>query len=359
MKPRLFIQACNVHQGGGATLLNALVKANIEANLVILQVDERMQFDEGLSSNIVIKRIPPTVWQRFRAELWLKHNLKTGDYVLCLGNLPPLFKTAAKVFVFLQNRYLLINQNLSSFSTKKRLRIYMEYWWLRFGSKNADYFIVQTPSMALALNKTNITKNRDIQIIPFYLKNNKSIKKHKKHEFTNLLENKTSKSNKDKKIFLYVATGESHKNHRRLIEAWKQLSLSNIYPNLWLTLDPIENKILCEWINKVSKKYNLNIYNWGNLESNQIDDLYSNANALIYPSLFESFGLPLIEAKMAGIDIISSELDYVRDVVEPKETFDPTSAISIARAVRRYVNHPELPIKILEPDQFIKILLNI
>jgi len=358
VKPRLYIQACNVHQGGGATLLKALLKANIESYLVILQVDERMQFDEALSSNVVIKRIPPTLWQRFRAELWLKDNIKTGDYLLCLGNLPPLFKTTAKVFVFLQNRYLIINQNLSLFSTKIRLRIYMEYWWLRFSSKNADYFIVQTPSMALALNKSNITKNKDIQILPFFFKKNNSIKQAATYEFKNLLENIKLKNNKDKKIFLYVATGESHKNHRRLIEAWKHLSLSNLYPNLWLTLDPIENSILCEWIDNISKKNNLNIYNWGKLESHQIDELYSNANALIYPSLFESFGLPLIEAKMAGIDIVSSELDYVRDIVEPKETFDPTSAISIARAVRRYINHPESPINILEPDQFIKIILN-
>jgi glycosyltransferase involved in cell wall biosynthesis len=57
---------------------------------------------------------------------------------------------------------------------------------------------------------------------------------------------------------------------------------------------------------------------------------------LIYPSLFESFGLPLLEARQAGLPIIAAELDYVRDIVEPVVSFDPESALSIARAVMRY-----------------------
>ena len=58
---------------------------------------------------------------------------------------------------------------------------------------------------------------------------------------------------------------------------------------------------------------------------------------LIHPSVFESFGLVLIEARQAGLDVIAPETDYVRDVVKPIETFDPLSQKSIARAVKRYL----------------------
>ena len=51
---------------------------------------------------------------------------------------------------------------------------------------------------------------------------------------------KFSKSGKTKLVydFIYVATGEPHKNHKRLIEAWKILGRDGIKPSLCLTIDP-------------------------------------------------------------------------------------------------------------------------
>ena len=37
----------------------------------------------------------------------------------------------------------------------------------------------------------------------------------------------------------------------------------------------------------------------------------------------------IIEAKKLGLYVISSELDYVRDIINPDQTFDPNSEISI------------------------------
>jgi len=64
--------------------------------------------------------------------------------------------------------------------------------------------------------------------------------------------------------------------------------------------------------------------------------------------------LPLIEAREANIDIIAPELDYVRDVVCPVETFDPLSPISIARAVKRYLGIPEMPIELVSASNIMQ-----
>ena len=69
--------------------------------------------------------------------------------------------------------------------------------------------------------------------------------------------------------------------------------------------------------------------------------LYGKASALIYPSTLESYGLPLLEARAAGLPILTGELDYVRDIVDPEQTFDPRSALSIARAVKRFMGAPQ------------------
>jgi glycosyltransferase involved in cell wall biosynthesis len=77
--------------------------------------------------------------------------------------------------------------------------------------------------------------------------------------------------------------------------------------------------------------------------SGQISGLYAQCGALIYPSLFESFGLPLLEARLAGVPILAAERDYVRDVITPAVSFDPESSLSIARAVMRYEGWGEEP----------------
>ena len=90
----------------------------------------------------------------------------------------------------------------------------------------------------------------------------------------------------------------------------------------------------------------------------EINDLYSVSRALIFPSLNESFGLPLLEAQYLGIPIIASELDYVREVVDPIETFNPQSANSIATAVKRFIGVAKRRKNTLAIDHFIDFLMS-
>ena len=54
-------------------------------------------------------------------------------------------------------------------------------------------------------------------------------------------------------------------------------------------------------------------------------EIYKFIDFLIFPSLNESLGLPLIEASLHEIPIIASDLEYVYDVCNPKFTFNPYS----------------------------------
>jgi glycosyltransferase involved in cell wall biosynthesis len=147
--------------------------------------------------------------------------------------------------------------------------------------------------------------------------------------------------------FLYVASGEAHKNHAALISAWCVLADEGLFPSLALTLASEAEAALVTRIAKESAGRGLRIHNLGSLPHDQLVAIYRQSGALIYPSGFESFGLPLIEARLAGIPILAPELDYVRDITDPDETFDPRSVVSIARAVRRHLQGrqqvPELP----------------
>lgn len=136
--------------------------------------------------------------------------------------------------------------------------------------------------------------------------------------------------------FVNVGSGESHKNHRRLIDAWILLTREGCHPSLVLTVDAAEFPGLYDWIEAQKRIHRLRIENMGALSQSRVAELYNYSCALIYRSTLEPFGLPLIEASNAGLAVLAGELDYVRDILNPDETFDPNSAVSIARAVKRF-----------------------
>jgi glycosyltransferase involved in cell wall biosynthesis len=106
------------------------------------------------------------------------------------------------------------------------------------------------------------------------------------------------------------------------------------------------------------QRHGLNVTNAGELPHQDILSLYQKAGAIIYPSTFESFGLPLIEARQAGLPVLASELDYVRDVLNPEQTFDPESSKSIARAVKRFMGKEEQVLPLRDVHDFIEHILN-
>ena len=71
-------------------------------------------------------------------------------------------------------------------------------------------------------------------------------------------------------------------------------------------------------------------------------DAYLNSKFLIFPSLNESFGLPLIEATNMGCYTAASSLDYVDEIISPSIKFDPFSIKDISKAILECVNNRSL-----------------
>jgi glycosyltransferase involved in cell wall biosynthesis len=70
--------------------------------------------------------------------------------------------------------------------------------------------------------------------------------------------------------------------------------------------------------------------------------LYRNAFALLYPSLYEGFGLPVIEAMHYGCPVITTQNGALREVAGTAAIFvDPFNPQSIEAAVRSLLNGPE------------------
>lgn len=345
------IHAINVHQGGGRTLLNALLSLPLKSCRAVL-LDARMSIPSAILDTTTVIRVRPSIPSRLLAECRLRAIVRPGDTILCFGNLPPLFNVVGRVVVFVQNRYLIEDVSLRHLTIKNHLRLRIERAWLRMRARIVDEFIVQTPSMKDSLVRylSNIkTKpGHNLRIQSFVSGESQSF------EVTADGAHKTPVVYD----FIYVASGEFHKNHRRLIEAWILLAQEGYYPSLLLTLDIVEFSELCDWIESQKQIHNLRIDNKGLLPASQITDFYKCSSALIYPSTLESLGLPLIEARNAGLAVLAGELNYVRDILNPDETFDPSSAISIARSVKRFMYTEEPPLQFVDVSTFVASLFH-
>lgn len=345
-KPNHFFVHCpNIHSGGGRALLSAMLAVWEDGWKGVFQVDQRMPCEGSERTGLCIRSIPPTVWQRFMAEWWLRKRVFPGDLVLCFGNLPPLLRLRGHVVVFLQNRYLVESVSLRAFSWKTRIRLELERRWLAWRVTNAEVVVVQTPSMQRLLLASGILRSQEVLVFPF-VSSSDGYRRGGGGASVRPLDTR----------FLYVASGEPHKNHRRLVDAWSRLASEGVFPVLLLTLDLQANKDLCDWIEQQKLQYQLRIENLGVQSHKAVLQHYAHVDAVIFPSLFESLGIPLIEARQAQLPILAAELDYVRDVVDPEQVFDPMSPVSIARAVKRFLGAEERALPLLDARQF---LLNI
>lgn len=338
---RLILHAPNVHQGGGRTLLVQLLRA-IAAVPCLALLDSRLAAD--IPPAIRVRRIPATLFHRIAAERHLRNIARPDDVVLCFGNLPPLFSLPSKIVVFLQNRYLVDpTVALRTFPKKAAIRIWLERRWLFSRRRRAHLFIVQSESMRVAVHEHC---GVEALVLPFAGAGPTP---------EELASKRTHPVDYD---FLYVASGEPHKNHRKLVEAWAMLAADNVRPHLCLTLSRDSHPALCAWIDQQTVTHGLKITNLTEVGAKEVASLYQRSLALVYPSTAESFGLPLFEAVQAGLPVLAAERDYVRDLVDPTETFDPASSRSIARAVRRFLKLPESRPEIVDASVFVRQLLS-
>lgn len=326
----LIIHAPNVHRGGGRTLLQAILQATAVGSPCMLIADHRLGGD--IPSHVAVERFSATMSGRLAAERRLHAMAGAADLVLCMGNLPPLLDCAARTAVFLQNRYLVEAAPLVGFPLQARLRIAIERFWLKTRLRPHTKLIVQTRSMQDAVQRH---LGAEAQVMPFI------------GETTPVA---AAAHQADLPRFLYPASAEPHKNHGLLLAAWHLLDKWGIRSELHLTVEP--GSPVARSIH-LARDAGLAIVNHGPLEPEALQALYGRCSALVFPSRLESFGLPLLEARRAGLAIVAAELDYVRDVVEPDQTFDPGSALSLARAVRRLLKNQEPVPRLLSPEEFL------
>ena len=223
-----------------------------------------------------------------------------------------------------------------------RLRNAIERLWLRARLRDVHTVIVQTPSMAREVREVFGVTARTAPFVGGQKDTDNAAQPYSR--------------SKAPASFLYVASGEPHKNHANLLAAWRLLLDEGVAASLTLTVPRETFPDLWAEIEEARRRGS-KVENAGLVDSTTLAGLYTRCSAIVYPSRFESFGLPLIEAQRRGIPILAAELDYVRDLIDPVQSFDPESPVSIARAVKRFLSCAETRTELLTPERFLELVI--
>ncbi len=122
------------------------------------------------------------------------------------------------------------------------------------------------------------------------------------------------KTNLPPKFFLAVGTIEPRKNYPGLIKAFAELN--KIYPDVHLIVVGQKGWGYEEFFNLIRKNYlNKKVHTLGYLSNESLMKLYSLSQALVFPSFYEGFGIPPLEAMRCGCPVIASDKSSVPEVV--------------------------------------------
>lgn len=149
-------------------------------------------------------------------------------------------------------------------------------------------------------------------------------------------------TNLPKNFFLAVGTLEPRKNYLNLMKAFSLVERE--HPDYHLIIvgqkgwdhEPIYEEIKSGYLQK-------KVHLLGYLSTTSLANLYNLARALVFPSFYEGFGIPPLEAMQSGCPVITSNTSSLPEVVgESAILVDPQSYTEIAGAMLKLIENPDL-----------------
>ncbi|MDH4330193.1 MAG: glycosyltransferase family 4 protein [Candidatus Moranbacteria bacterium] len=144
-----------------------------------------------------------------------------------------------------------------------------------------------------------------------------------------------------KPYVLYVGNAYPHKNLERLIECFLDINRKN--ENLHLVLVG-KKDYFYEKLERLREKLNVkNVIFAGFIPDKDLGVVYENAKLYVFPSLYEGFGLPPLEAMNRGVPVVSSSHLCMKEILgDAAYYFDGRNEKEMSRAILKASGDDEL-----------------
>ena len=208
---------------------------------------------------------------------------------------------------------------------KERLKYYQKNFWKK--AATSDWIITGS----------NFTKQEIITYMGFPEEKISVIYHAVDHDLYKVYDKDILQTTKEKfelnnAFFLFVGSIEPRKNLLNLLKAYHLLSddIKKNYPLVLVGFKGWENKEIMQEIEKEKK----HIKYLGYLTDEELAHVYNLATLFIYPSLYEGFGIPPLEAMACGTAVIASNVASIPEACgDSAEYIDPTNSNDIAEKI--------------------------
>jgi len=272
---------------------------------------------KGLKERFSLLLFQPQSTKSIFQHFWLHTKLpllaQKSDLLFSpVGVVPLLFTKDLKLIVTIHDVAFLTQKG----SVSKFFKIYYAFVTPR-SIKKADHIITVSEA----------AKQEIIRIYPF--------SKHKITAIHNGVDAKyrVLKSVQKEKQILYVGSINERKNLQGVLDAFEklpdELNYKLIIVGNFSKLFKVSKKLQSS-IHKA--KNNKNIIFKGNLTSQELLYEYNRSCALLFPSFYEGFGLPILEAMACGTPVITSNLSSMSEICQDAALYvDPYNSDDIAK----------------------------
>lgn len=253
---------------------------------------------ENIKHKLDINIAKPQTTNKYLAHLWTHFILpfKSGDVLFCPANITPIFVPKSKKLVVTIHdvAFLTYPESFSGF-----FKVYYRFL-MPIIIKRADKIITVSNYSKKEIEKYYPRAKGKVEVI--YLGFDKNFQK---------IENI-----KKKNQILYVGSLNNRKNYIGVLKAFellnhddfKLLIIGNFSTNF--ALDESSKEVIRK------AKLNPNIEFKSNIDNNKLIQIYNESKLFLFPSFYEGFGLPVLEAMACGTPVICSDSSSLPEVGE-------------------------------------------
>lgn len=308
-------------------LIGSIIRLNEQHEITLYFRDTPSPDLFPASENVTCRVIPfAPAWThvRFAAELWRDQPDVT---FVPAHTLPLLFPGRAVVTVHdLGFKYF-------PQAHPVRQRLYLD-WTTRFSAHRASLILADSQATADDLYRFYGVSSDKIRVVypginPLIVGDIQTVRQ---------------KYNLPERYFLFIGTLQPRKNISRLVEAYQLWQRQNPDDKAGLVLAGGKGWLFDpDWVQGVE-----GVHLTGYVDDADKGALYSGALALVFPSLYEGFGFPVLEAMQCGTPVIASNTSSLPELVgETGLLVNPLDVEAIAYAMSQLSNETSLRSKLL------------
>ncbi len=268
------------------------------------------------------------IWEQFVVPRIAKKNL--FNWVVCPYNTCPIFKPR-KVKYILVVHDLIFLKNIKelpvSLSMIQNLGRLYRRLILPVCIKKADKIVtVSEYSKAELVDKFSLHE-KDVYVVPNCISST----------FASRLDELETKGLTDESTpYILTVTGETaSKNLSRLLKAFSVIKGDQGFDDLRLKVVGVKGssqEYFLELCRSLSIENYVDFFDY--IDDDDLIDLYINAKSFVFPSLYEGFGIPLLEAMSLGVPIVCSDTTSIPEVVgDAALMFNPESIDDMANKI--------------------------